>query len=193
MESKVEIKHKGKFLTYKTVKKDGDTTSYEYVSRNKTEKGKADAVVVIAKTAPGFLCIKERRDALNEVCDDVNQIQFPAGIIDEGETPIEAAARELLEETGYELFNAVESPIMFNSAGMTDESCVIVYGQAYRVGEQNLQDNEQIEVIAIEDFAQLKRDYLSKGYPVSSKLLQHFMTLDIIANNAFDQEPDFVE
>lgn len=41
-------------------------------------------------------------------------IEFPAGLIDAGETPEQAAIRELKEETGYVAEVLETSPIMFN-------------------------------------------------------------------------------
>ena len=52
---------------------------------------------------------------------------FPAGLIDKGETPIEAARRELKEETGLTLVEEIAtlSP-SYASQGTSDELMVIV-------------------------------------------------------------------
>lgn len=39
---------------------------------------------------------KQFRPPLDKIC-----IEFPAGLVDKGETPEQAAVRELAEETGY--------------------------------------------------------------------------------------------
>lgn len=55
-----------------------------------------DAVLVVPRTKDGkFLVTVQRRTGKNE---DV--YEFPSGGINKGETPVAAAARELLEETG---------------------------------------------------------------------------------------------
>ena len=52
---------------------------------------------------------KQFRPPVGKVC-----IEFPAGLIDEGETPEMAAVRELKEETGYVGEVSISSPLMFH-------------------------------------------------------------------------------
>jgi len=47
-------------------------------------------------------------------------VEFPAGLIDEGETPEQAAVRELKEETGYEGKVSEVSPTLSNQPGLTN-------------------------------------------------------------------------
>lgn len=54
-------------------------------------------VNVIAITTDGrFVMVEQYRHGLQDIF-----IELPAGVADEGETPLEAAQRELLEETGF--------------------------------------------------------------------------------------------
>lgn len=56
-----------------------------------------DWVNVIAITTDGKFIIEEQyRHGIQKVC-----FELCAGMVDEGESPLEAAQRELLEETGY--------------------------------------------------------------------------------------------
>lgn len=56
-----------------------------------------DWVNVIAITTDGKFIIEEQyRHGIKKVC-----FELCAGMVDEGETPLETAKRELLEETGY--------------------------------------------------------------------------------------------
>ena len=61
------------------------------------------------------MVILQYRPPVEAVC-----VEFPAGLIDEGETPEQAAVRELKEETGYEGKVCGISPILSNQPGMTN-------------------------------------------------------------------------
>ena len=69
---------------------DGTTTDWDIIDDH-------DAAAVLAITRGGeVVLVRQYRPGPGRVLDEL-----PGGMVDDGETPIEAAARELLEETGY--------------------------------------------------------------------------------------------
>ena len=146
--------HEGKFITgynihYKT--KSGKEKQYEIISRNPDiESGedlahnKVDAVVMIMhnKENDKILLNCEYRMAVNQWV-----YNFPAGLIDDGEGPEEAAARELREETGLELEQVLEVwKESYSAVGFSNEKVIVLVGQA--VGEFKPSHSEMEEIKA---------------------------------------------
>lgn len=78
--------------------------------------------------------------------------ELPAGLVEDGESVSEAGIREMREETGL-LFHPLPSGAgyerpFYSSAGMTDESCCMVYGTADgTISGKGLEDTEQLDVV----------------------------------------------
>lgn len=72
--------------------------------------------------------------------------ELVAGRIDKGETVKQAAARELLEETGYRAKGYSVFLHMFPSPGFLEEQMHIVQATGLTEGEAQPEDDEQIEV-----------------------------------------------
>ena len=72
------------------------------------------------------------------------QYELPSGLIDEGETPDEAAVREVREETGYEVDELIPLGKLHPSFGATDET---IYLYAARLGEMTGKDLDPLEEI----------------------------------------------
>ena len=108
---------------------------------------KADGVMIIPITDDDeFILVKQFRPAINDYI-----YEFPAGLIDKGEDAIEAATRELFEETGL-LASECEYIIKpsYTSVGMSDESVVVVKMKVYgNISTENLEENEEIEVVKV--------------------------------------------
>jgi ADP-ribose pyrophosphatase len=122
-----------------------------------------DAVLMIPfhRTEKKLVLIREYRVPLAGY-----QYEFPAGLIDAGETIEAASRRELKEETGLELTQTYEiSPILYSTAGMTDESLVLVYCECDGTPSSNEnQGTEDIEVslVSYEEAAKLLTDTSQK-------------------------------
>ncbi|MDC0215606.1 NUDIX hydrolase [Candidatus Pelagibacter sp.] len=55
-----------------------------------------------------FLVISQKRIPINQ-----NNFEFPAGLVDKNETPVETAKRELFEETGYKNTKSLKKIVEF--------------------------------------------------------------------------------
>lgn len=75
----------------------------------------------------------------------------PAGLVDEGETELQSAIREVKEETGATVKNIYQTEVArFVSAGMTDEKISCFEAEVVLDGEQSLGETEDIRVKVID-------------------------------------------
>jgi len=71
--------------------------------------------------------------------------ELPAGKVDEGETPLQAAKRELIEETGYRARTWKKLTSFFPSPGFVGERMTIYLATGLTAGEATPMDDERIE------------------------------------------------
>jgi ADP-ribose pyrophosphatase len=71
--------------------------------------------------------------------------ELPAGKLDPGETPIEAAKRELKEETGYAAETWIHMVSYWPSPGFCEEKMHLFLATNLTAGEATPMDDEQIE------------------------------------------------
>ena len=71
--------------------------------------------------------------------------EIPAGRLDPGENPREAAERELREETGYSAKKWTELASYYPSPGFLAEKMTVFLAQDLTEGEQQPMDDERIE------------------------------------------------
>lgn len=72
--------------------------------------------------------------------------ELPAGRLDEGETPLQAAKRELAEETGYRAKKWDKLAVFYPSPGFLAEKMTIYVARDLTAGEQKPMEDERIEV-----------------------------------------------
>ena len=71
--------------------------------------------------------------------------ELPAGKVDPGETPLQAARRELAEDTGYKARKWTKLASYFASPGFVQERMTIYLATGLTAGRATPMDDEQIE------------------------------------------------
>lgn len=100
------------------------------------------AVAVLAEPEPNHLLfVTQYRTAPGEVL-----LEIPAGKLEEAESPLDCAKRELEEETGYRA-GCIESLYEFyTSPGFADEKIHLFYATSLRAGLAQLDEDEFVRV-----------------------------------------------
>lgn len=148
----IEKKEQGKFITrydlhYRT--SDDQEKVYEMISRNpdirtfeELQNPKDDAVAMILhdETGEKILLNKEFRCPTGQFV-----YNFPAGLIDEGETREQAAKRELKEETGLDLVE-IKSwwGLCYSAIGFSNERNACCVGVAKGTFSESTSTQEEI-------------------------------------------------
>ena len=143
-----------------------------------TRVNRPDGVIIYALYGPRrdkVVMVRQYRFSIDDYV-----YEFPAGLVDTGETYSEAGARELKEETGLDFTpvkaNEMFSKPLFTTIGMTDESCATVYGYASgHISKAGLEDNEDLEVV-LADRKEVRRILQEEHVSINcGYLLMHFL------------------
>ena len=115
---------------------------------------------------------------------DALLLEFPAGLIDEGESPEAAAVRELREETGYEGTVRAVLPPAYNSPGLTGE---FVYPVLMEVQEEHqgalttdFDDSEHIETVPVprSELPEFVRRSAAEGVRIDAKVMAYSLGMN---------------
>lgn len=164
----------------------GGKVNYFVASRAKTTEElqltsrswKPDGVIIYSlcgEKRDKVLLVRQYRYSIDDYI-----YEFPAGLVDEGETYQQAAVREVKEETGLTLHpirvDAMYEKPYFTTIGMTDECCATVYGYAEgTVSSRWLEDNEDIEVV-MADREEVRRILKEEKIAIMcAYMLMHFL------------------
>lgn len=116
----------------------GSTATREYIKHQ-------GAVCVVPVTEDNeIVAVKQYRYPIKRVT-----IEIPAGKLDKGEIPLEAAKRELSEETGVESADIEYIGGLYPSVAYTDEIIHMYVAKNLKYGEAHTDDDEFLNVIRI--------------------------------------------
>lgn len=102
------------------------------------------AVCVLALLDDKMLVVEQYRKPLGK-----SQVELPAGKLERGENPMEAAGRELEEETGYRSQSLRHISSYYTSPGFADELIHFYVAEELEKGEVNLDEDEFLDCEAI--------------------------------------------
>ncbi|MBR3643145.1 MAG: NUDIX hydrolase [Parasporobacterium sp.] len=151
---------KNRFLNLyelEAVRRDGSTGPYFVASRAKdmehlkalNHENNPDGIIIYSvygERKDHVVLIRQFRYPINDYV-----YEFPAGLVESGESMAEAGIREIFEETGLTFTpKCTAGPCtrpFFTTVGMTDESCGTIYG--YCTGKPSNSHQERTEDIQI--------------------------------------------
>ncbi len=105
--------------------------------------GPAVAIVPVDRDGHVTLVRQERVPAGGKV------LELPAGGVEEGESPLQTAQRELREETGLHGGDWVEVAAFFTSPGYSDEKLHLFVAKDLEQGDASPEGSEEIEVVRV--------------------------------------------
>lgn len=97
-------------------------------------------VVIVAHKDDSILLVKQYRYPISKV-----ELELPAGKLEYGENPDEAAPRELEEETGYIAKTWKSLGYIYTTPGICDEKLYLYYATDLIFKKQNPDEDEIIE------------------------------------------------
>ena len=121
---------------------EGDRFWVEVVDGNEIVRT-PDAVAIVAVDGEGrFVLVRQNRPPVGR-----ELVELPAGLIDDGEEPLESAKRELREETGLRGGDWRELWSFYSTPGFVDERITVFAADGLEEGEPQPDGGEELEVV----------------------------------------------
>ena len=117
----------------------GGTSYREIIEHN------GGAVIAALTDDKKLVMVRQYRKPADKV-----MLEVPAGKIDPGEKPLEAAVRELKEETGYTAEKVEFLTQFYPSVGYSEEVLYLYLCTGLIPGETNFDENEAIDIEEVE-------------------------------------------
>jgi ADP-ribose pyrophosphatase len=103
-----------------------------------------DAVAIVPVSEGHVTLVRQQRVAAGG-----KVLELPAGILEDGESPLESARCELREETGLHGGEWVEVATFFTSPGFTDERIHLFIATGLEQGEASPEESEDLELVRV--------------------------------------------
>jgi ADP-ribose pyrophosphatase len=103
-----------------------------------------DAVAIVAVSGGHVTLVRQERVATGG-----KVLELPAGMLEAGESPLEAARRELVEETGLHGGEWAKVAAFFTSPGFTNERIHLFIATALEQGEARPEATEDLELVRV--------------------------------------------
>lgn len=137
------VRRDGGHFDYYMASRTGDAAALKAV----THADQADGVVIFAvDDRDRVVLVRQYRYPVGRFV-----YELPAGLVESGEDPRQAAVRELFEETGLKLTPVEDhgwGRPFYTTVGMTDESCATVFGRCTGTPTScHQEDSETIQVV----------------------------------------------
>jgi ADP-ribose pyrophosphatase len=133
-----EMIYEGAILTLRrdvVTVKDGRTSKREIIEHN-------GGAVILAVTPEGNIpMVRQYRKPAEKV-----MLELPAGKLEGDENPVEAARRELREETGYRAGKIEKMAAFYPTVGYSTEILHVYLATELTLGETEFDENEAIDI-----------------------------------------------
>jgi len=174
----------GAFLSLKSLLwRDGHGAEREWESAVRENFSGAVLIIPLLRPSNRIAVIRQYRPPARKYV-----LEFPAGLVNPGETPEAAAIRELREETGFVAKNIRLYPSAYTTPGMTDESVYPVVVEIDETLPENqtprteFDPSEMIETlcVSVPDLPRFYRDQTEAGAAFDAKLAGFIIGLNFL-------------